>query len=328
MNKKLFKQRKQGCFVISLDFELQYGIEDKDYFEAYKTNILGGRRAIENILSLFRQHNIHATWAIVGMMFNEDLKEWILNKPEHIPEYKKPIETIYNHTERLGENEESDPFHYGLSLIDKISSTPNQELASHTYSHFYCNEAGASVDTFLDDIKRAVSITQEKIGRKPSSIVFPRNQINDKYIGLLQLQGFKVFRGCQKSILYRKSSNHIILRGMRLIDAYTGITGPKSYSVDEICEKGLMNVKASAMLRPYSSRLSFLESFKIHTIKRAMLYAAKMGQIYHLWWHPHNMGIHTDENLKQLQEILTYFSYLNKKYGMTSNTMEEVSRII
>lgn len=327
MKKNPIEHREQGRFVISLDFELQYGIEDKKNIEKYRNNIIGGRSAIINILSLFEQYKIHATWAVVGMMFNENLSEWILNKPRYIPKYKEPIESIYDHTERVGEDEKSDPLHYGLSLISKIADTPNQEIASHTYSHFYCNEDGANEDDFLDDIKKAIYVTESKIGKKPSSIVFPRNQINDKYIKLLNLEGFKVYRGCQKNILYRESSNNIIIRGLRLIDAYTGISGYKTYYMKEVFEKGIYNVKASSMLRPYNLKFSFLEPFKINTIKRAMLYAAKKGQIYHLWWHPHNMGINTAENIKQLQKILSYFEFLNKEYGMVSNTMKEIGEI-
>ena len=318
---------KLGYFVISLDFELQYGIEDKRYIKDYKHNILGGRNAIEKMLLLFKKYEIHATWAVVGMMFNESLTEWNLNRPKHIPKYRKPIQSIYDHMERMGEDEVSDPFHYGLSLISKIMRTPNQEIASHTYSHFYCNEYGARADEFLEDIKKAVEITEKKSGEKAKSIVFPRNQINKEFIELLKSQNIRIYRGCQKNILYNKSSDNIFIRGMRLIDAYTGISGYKSYPVEELYEEGMCNVKASAMFRPYNSKISFFERLKVNTIKRAMLHAAQNGEIYHLWWHPHNMGNNTDENMRQLQEILHYFNYLNKTYGMKSSTMREMGEL-
>jgi len=54
-----------------------------------------------------------------------------------------------------------------------------------------------------------------------------------------------------------------------------------------------------------------------------MLDAAKRGEIYHLWWHPHNMGRHTEKNLAQLDKILGEFTRLQDRYGMTSANMSD-----
>lgn len=55
-----------------------------------------------------------------------------------------------------------------------------------------------------------------------------------------------------------------------------------------------------------------------------MLYAAKNNENFHLWWHPHNFGINIEENMKNLEDLLKYYTYLNKKYKMKSKNMKEL----
>ena len=56
--------------------------------------------------------------------------------------------------------------------------------------------------------------------------------------------------------------------------------------------------------------------------------AAKKGRIFHLWWHPHNIGINTEKNLKNIKEILDYYDELKNKYGMESKNMLELAEEI
>jgi hypothetical protein len=55
-----------------------------------------------------------------------------------------------------------------------------------------------------------------------------------------------------------------------------------------------------------------------------MKHAAKNGLVYHLWWHPHNFGIHQEQNLHVLKNVLDYFGQLAQEYGMVSRSMGEL----
>ena len=79
------------------------------------------------------------------------------------------------------------------------------------------------------------------------------------------------------------------------------------------------------MFRPILGPLKFMEGLKVRRIKRRMLYAAKNGQTFHLWWHPHNIGVRTAEHMAQLEEIFHYYAGLKKKYGMESRNMREAA---
>ena len=79
------------------------------------------------------------------------------------------------------------------------------------------------------------------------------------------------------------------------------------------------------MYKPYMKPLAFLESMKIYRIKRQMLHAAQKGLTFHLWWHPHNVGVRTDFHMRQLEEIFAYYDLLREKYGMRSLNMREAA---
>jgi hypothetical protein len=53
--------------------------------------------------------------------------------------------------------------------------------------------------------------------------------------------------------------------------------------------------------------------------------AARRGENYHLWWHPHNMGCDQTHNLGQLERILACYAELRDTYGMRSVNMREIA---
>ena len=81
-----------GTLIVSLDFELFWGMLDCSSLEAYRANVLGGRKAIPQLLSLFRRYDIHATWAAVGFLFGANYEELSRYFPEESlrPSYEKP----------------------------------------------------------------------------------------------------------------------------------------------------------------------------------------------------------------------------------------------
>ena len=102
-------------FVISLDFELLWGVRDHADRESYGRNILGGREAIPRILDLFERHGIRATWATVGFLFAEDKDELLASLPpeELRPTYAQDALSNYRYLGEVGQNERQDPYSFG-----------------------------------------------------------------------------------------------------------------------------------------------------------------------------------------------------------------------
>ena len=317
------KGEKNGTFVISLDFELLWGVHDHETKETFREQILGARKAVEEMLKLFEQYQIHATWGIVGMLMAENKEEILKYSPALKPQYDKPALSSYAHMEDVGDNEESDVYHYAHSLVAKIRNCPNQEIASHTFSHYYCKASGQNIEEFLADLLAAKKIANEKFGIDLKSLILPRNHFVKEYMEAIHKAGFMVVRGNPGNFAY--NSNKKSARIARLVDTYIGVCGKKSFLLKPALADQVVDIKASTLFRKYNTRLAFLEKYKVAHIKREMKCAAKNGEIYHLWWHPHNVGKNTDFCMAQLRDIFAYYRVLQEKYGFESKTMYEVA---
>jgi peptidoglycan/xylan/chitin deacetylase (PgdA/CDA1 family) len=317
---------KKPLFVISLDFEKMWGVFDKRTIHSYGQNVSNVELVIDRLLALFQKYDIHCTWATVGMLFHYDIKSCKNKLPIVIPKYKNNKLSSYNHLNEISSNNFV-IYYSGIASIKKISLVPNQEIATHTYSHFYCLEEGSSVDAFSKDLEMAVNISKEN-GFETKSIVFPRNQYDKSFLEICSKMGIKAYRGTESSWVQRSRNQNelkIIHRVIRFMDSYLNLTGPNIYKRLEKDNKQLINIPASFFLRPFNHKLSCFESLKIRRLKNSMLRAAREGSLFHLWWHPHNFGKNLEENMIQLESILIYYSKLKYEYGMLSKTMNEVA---
>jgi hypothetical protein len=317
-----------GKFVISLDFELMWGVRDKRSVKNYGDAIIGARTAIKNMLHCFDKQKVKVTFATVGFLFHKTKKDLLENLPIIKPTYSNENLSPYPNIETyLGKNEDEDPYHFGYALTQQIKNSPLHELATHTYCHYYCLEPGQTVIQFEKDVKVAIEVAK-KNDITINSIVFPRNQYNKDYLEICRNCGITSYRGTENSWIYKSNNEkgHTpIKRILRLIDSYINITGHHCYRIDEIKKTTPHNIPSSRFLRPYSKKKFFLERFKFLRIKNAMTHAAKNNLVYHLWWHPHNFGRNSKENILILEKILKHYDFLNKKYSFQSITMGELS---
>jgi peptidoglycan/xylan/chitin deacetylase (PgdA/CDA1 family) len=318
---------QKGKFVISLDFEIYWGVHDAVTLSDYKENLLGVRKVIPKLLELFSQYQIHATFATVGFLFFNNKKDLLNNLPASKPQYlNKKVSPYAEKINAAGENETEDPLRFGLSLVNQIKDA-GQEIASHTFSHFYCMEPGQTLQDFKEDLVAAKSIAA-KNGIELKSIVFPRNQYNNDYLNICKEEGFTSFRGNEKSKLFSSETygkGMYFRRPFRLADSYFNLSGHNCYSDDEMKENILINIPSSRFLRPHSKRLFFLEKYKLKRITNSMTYAAKNGLTFHLWWHPHNFGINILENFSFLEKILIHYQHLKEKYDFESMNMSSLA---
>lgn len=310
-----------GTLMVSLDFELFWGMLDVCTLDDYRENVLGGRKAIPELLKLFQTYDIHATWAAVGFLFGENYEELRQFFPEQIPDYADNRLDPYPQFREIGKNEEEAPCFYGASLIREIAAVPGQEIGSHTFCHYYCREKGQTREQFAADMRAAKAIAKAR-GFDVTSVILPRNQCEPDYTEVLRETGFNAYRDEENDWIHEKIKFRPLLRLLRLADVYLPLTGQGGFVPKN--ENGIWNLVGSRMYKPIFKPLIFLEGLKIHRIKRQMLHAAKHGLVFHLWWHPHNVGVRTEEHLAQLEEIFRYYRELQEKYGMQSLNMGEM----
>ncbi len=329
-----------GVFTISLDFELHWGGFDKWKLEPSITRVgsqqyfLNTRKAIPEMLKLFAQHDVHVTWAAVGMLLHRTKETLLQDRPESEPSYEEKTYSPYSHIRNfgIGEDEHSDPFHYAHSLAQEILSTKGQELGSHTFGHYYCNERGQTLEQFRADLKAAVR-SAARIGSTPKSLVFPRNQFNEEYLRVCYEEGFTSVRSNPRDWFWNiddVKGESYWKRLNRGADAYLPVGNKNTYSLDSVkAWPGLpLCLPASRLLRPYRPSELFLNRWKIDRVKREMQLAAERGEVYHLWWHPHNFGNYPQESLAGLREILKHFDQCRRTFGMKALSMSETAELL
>jgi hypothetical protein len=313
-----------GRLVLSLDFELMWGVRDHRSIADYGRNVLGVRQVVPALLKLFAERQIRCTWATVGLLFFANKSQMRAGLPDRTPNYKNPRLSPYGEIDEIGHSEETDPYWYGQSLIKGILECPGQEIGTHTFSHFYCLEEGGTPQMLRFDLD-AARAAADRLGIKLTSIVFPRNQVSNQHLGVCRELDLRVFRGCEH-VWFRDGrpakEQTILQRATRLIDNYFPLAGHRDFVPTIVGE--MVDVRASRFLRP-ARRQNMSEDLRLRTITSAMTAAAQNRTAYHLWWHPHNFGADVDLNLNFLRRALDHFRALQDSHGMVSMTMKQIA---
>lgn len=307
-------------FVISLDFELFWGVSDTQTIAGYGRNVLGEWEAIPRLLKLFGEHRVRVTWATVGMIMCRDHAQWQEVRPSVAPGYARRDLCPYSKAELA---KHYPMLFFARPLVHRILETEGQELASHTYSHFYCGEQGVTPDQFAADLRCAHFMAAE-MGTSFQAVVLPRNQIVPDFLAVLPKSGVRVYRGNRQHWLYRNGdavAGGIGGRAARFADACLPLSGHGD--VREQHADGLLNVPASMFLYPWSNLGGLARMMRLRRLKQSMTAAAKAGTVFHLWWHPHNFGIHLEQNVAMLEEVLRHYRDLADRYGMQSQCMSD-----
>jgi peptidoglycan/xylan/chitin deacetylase (PgdA/CDA1 family) len=336
-------KRKRGAFIISLDFELHWGFFDRRPLDApAKRQLSAAREAAGDLLDLFEERKVHATWAAVGLLLPENREARRELRPALLPRYER--RELDPYAVEVGENEEEDPWHYAASIARRIAAVPGQEPATHTYGHYYCLEEGQDEASFEADLRSAVE-AGGRLGARPVSIIFPRNQHKPAYDDILRRWGIRAYRGNPAAWCYaeadERKANMPFRRALRLLDAYLPLVRDLDYRWEEAhcgaadtaagaeteaAGTGPCNFRASRFLRPYSQKFRLFEPLRLKRICGELEAAARDGKIYHLWWHPHNFAAHRAENMAFLCRVLDRFEKLRRRFGMESLSMGEAAQ--
>ena len=336
-----------GKFVISLDFELMWGVRDVVTIEQYGKNIAGVQKVIPRLLDVFDKYEIKGTFATVGFLFFETKAELTAAFPHLLPSYNDPNLSPYNgHFEQVKEHFTEDAYHYAPLLIQMIQQRKIHEISTHTFSHYYCLEPGQTKEQFREDLIAAADVAK-KYNIQITSIIFPRNQYNVAYADVCTESGIIAYRGNEQHWIYdstrdiqnpltkaflalsgpfKNKMKRSLRRLFRLTDSYINISGKNCYTDDYLKSKFPVDIPSSRLLRPYSPRLSFLESLRLRRIRNGMTYAAKNNLTFHLWWHPHNFGADQDKNFAFFEKIAAHYQQLHRKYGFESITMTALAK--
>jgi peptidoglycan/xylan/chitin deacetylase (PgdA/CDA1 family) len=320
------KSNNLSAFVLSLDFELFWGVYESRGSEYYPA-IQKVFTVVPRLLELFEKYEIACTWATVGALFLEDVEGFEAYKPKNLPQYVNRSLSPYDSVNNIASLDKK--LLFAPELIKKIIKTPRQEIGAHTFAHYYTLEPGASTQDFRSDLEANLAVA-EIYGLDLKSFVFPRNQFNREYLEVCSSANFLAYRGSPDHWAYKvvKGSRfNIFKRAFRLFDAYLPVSGHLTHSMKLKRQGSIYNVPATLFFRAYSAKFKLIEHLKIKRMKFSMTIAARKGKLCHFWWHPHNFASNIDKNLAQIEELLRHFKFLEKKYNMVSMSMQDVAAL-
>ena len=97
----------------------------------------------------------------------EELKEAL---PANQPTYANAKYDPGNCYDRI--SKEPQEYYFAPELIEQIGKTKGQEIATHTFSHYYCLESGQTEKQFEADLECAGQVANEKSHVRIESIIF------------------------------------------------------------------------------------------------------------------------------------------------------------
>jgi len=317
-----------GVLVTSLDFELAWGLRESRGGAHWRARVEGARAAIPRLLDAFAGHGIHATWGTVGMLALDGPDELRALAPATRARFVNPALCAYTYADAvLGDPAEA-PLHFAPDLVRLIAATPGQELATHTFSHYHCAEAGHAAEAFEADLAVGLEVLA-RFAERPRSIIFPKNQVAPECLAICAGHGIEAFRGNPPGWLFapRTSAERgpSLRRGLRLIDEVLPLSGRNCYPLSAIAGEEPRNVLASRLFRPGRGSAGF-DRLLVRRVCTDLEHAARHGLVFHLWWHPHNFAPDTDRRLALLEQVLAAFDRLREQRGMRSMTMLEAAR--
>ena len=281
--------KKKASVCISIDCELAWGVVDNLSNKFIKKTLELDEIICNELIQLFNDLNISATWAVVAAMLDKN------NKMINIVDKKA---------------------WYNPRIIEKLLlSNVYQEIASHSYSH--PNFANYNEHYIEEDFQKAnYFFSQNNINI--NSFVFPRNQI--RYLKLLNNYGFKIFRSQDKSF-YKKiyKQNKFLGKIANIVDKIIPISA--NTITPKISNYNLTELESSLL---FISRYGYKKIISEYSIyKKAKLcidLAIERNECFHLWFHPSNFYYNTSNQIKLFRKILKYADDQRKKGKLSINT--------
>jgi peptidoglycan/xylan/chitin deacetylase (PgdA/CDA1 family) len=243
------------------------------------------------MLRMLSERQLPATWATVGAMSADGWDEYFRTAPA-APGYRN---TRLRVTEQWSHADPAGTYHFCPELVGAVASDPLQELGSHSYSHVYFREPGVRGEDFLGDMRAVEDSFRAKFGTTPVSLVYPANQC--AFEELLDQTSIRIWRASEPGWCHDATSeatNGALARACRLGEA-------SSPWVRHASPPSAHALRASLFVR-FGLPLPL---WRLHMERlRSELAHLQHDQVFHCWWHEHNLGPDLRTGLSRLTEVL------------------------
>jgi len=300
-----------GSVVLSLDAELAWGFHDADSLP--EDRIAAARESWLDLLDLFDEFGVPATWAVVGHLLLETCDGEHADHPTPDGWFDRDPGTSASRDEEW----------YGPDLVEAIEDAKaDHEIGSHTFSHVEFGHTTREVASA--EMREAVEVA-ERGGRSVDSVVFPRNYVGHRDV--LAAYGVKCYRGVKPRRWYDRGP---LGSAAKLVGWPTGAISPTLVQPEED-EYGLINIPASLYLFGFEGRARtaaerVTDDPVVRMAKRGIDRAATEGGVFHLWLHPNNL---TDQrDFDRMRAVVEYAARARDESGLDIETMGSIASAV
>jgi len=304
-----------GTFTISLDTELAWGTFDIDGgIERYDPAYRRSRRVVDDMCDLFDRYEVPATWAVVAHLLEDCGGD---HPPFPTVDFRWFNDWFGSLPCRSGV---ADELWYAEDVVERIrAAAVDHEIGLHGYSHLILGEPGCSREAAAAELRAGVE-TLRDAGVDPTTFVFPRNRIAHRDV--LADNGIEAYRGLDGR-WYEPSLPEPAKKPFRFLDEALCRT-PAVVTPREV--DGLVEIPGSQVFRPYHDGWQFtLPSSQRRRGIRGLDRAAETGGVFHLRFHPFDLGFEPDRLLSQLEMVLSHAATLRNAGDLTVHTLADVA---
>lgn len=296
-----------AAFVLSLDTEIAWGTY---------TNLQARAPTFDRYPELLRRltqqldiYEISATWAIVGHLLLPEGTRTRVPQPQYSFADAPDSDRAY---------ENAPHWFYGRYILDAIQQMRvPQELATHTFTHLLATDPAVDEDMFAAQLSEVVRVYTEHGLPAPRSLVYPQNRV--AYTDVLPAHGIICYRGVAADWYARLPDG--LKRPAHLLDRMFAFPPPTYAPQDCLQQDGLVNLPASQFLMSYDGvRARIPTRARVQQAHAGLKRAIANDEIYHLWFHPFNLGS-SDEMFEALSQILSMVWLLRERGQVQVTTM-------
>jgi hypothetical protein len=303
----------RGLFTFSLDFELGWGTRGRPKAPMMPPFFRGTRSAIRGLLGLFERHGISGTWAVVGALLLQSKDgrtrhPWLADpRFQDVP---------------AGDSA-SQPFWYADDVLDALLECPvPQEIGCHTLTHTFVDPQPTGRDRFREELRLFLELSGQLGLERPTSFIFPKAKMG--HFDVLAEMGFRSFRGPERK-WFESLPGEVVRAGVRLLDAR--MAARPRVDRPRLTGEGLWMIPASQFYSPFMSVGKYVSlEARVQTAIKGLRLAARTGNVFHLWTHPFNLGVRSEELLIGLDRILGEAARLRDAGEIDILPMGEIAR--
>lgn len=305
-------QLRTGAFVVSLDFELAWGTRGRHWDGRIDCDLDGTRPAIQELLSLFREFDVSATWVAVGALFlgGATRHPWLDD-----PQFDDvPLGDCRSH-----------PHWYADDVLELLrSAAPTQDIGCHTLTHAFVQDTDDGRKQFDCELSRSVELFKSLGLPSPRSFIFPKHYM--AHFELLRRHGFECYRGPEAGWFEHLPTKSLKAMG-RLASARMRQSPSVRYPTRH--SDGLWVIPSSQFYPSFRSvgRWLSVADRAARAIKGLNTAADKRG-VFHLWTHPFNLGLRSSELIHGIRDVLVHAAKLREAGRLENYSMSTMTKML